>query len=112
MVFKLPFVDLCGLEFESESDYKLFKDLDDDITKTIKQVKNEELELGDVFKDVKPINVKELYYSASYELSEIFPNVSCILNFDEFYYKDDFKIACKFFDKIKIAEFKVDNDEI
>lgn len=110
MVFRLPSYKISGLKFESKSDYQLFRDFDKNINETVKQVKNKQLQLKDVFKDVKTIIIEELYYCASDEIDGTFPNATHLLEFEDSYDTDAYMIACKFFDKIRIVEFKVDDE--
>ena len=53
-----------GLIFDSEDDYQLFKDIDRNITQTVKSVKDNLIDLKEFFNKVKKINVKESYYDA------------------------------------------------
>lgn len=103
MGFSLPSYKISGLKFESKSDYQLLKDLDKNINETVKQVKNRQLKLDDVFKDVKPIIIEELYYDSSDELDGTFSNATNLLIFED---TVEHEIGCKFFDKIKIVEYK------
>ena len=57
-----------GLIFDSEDDYQLFKDIDRNITQTVKLVEDGCIELKEVFNNVKKINVKESYYDAVEEM--------------------------------------------
>lgn len=110
MVFRLPSYKISGLKFESKSDYQLFKDLDKNINEIVKQVKNRQLKLDDVFKDVKPIIIEELYFCACDELDCTFPNATHLLAYEGTHFTDAYRIGCKFFNKINIIEFKVDDD--
>ena len=105
-----PYKKSSGLKFESKADYYLFKDLDKHIDEIVEQVNNHQLKLEDVFKDVKPITIQELYYCASDELDGTFENVTKLLMFEDApHFTNEYKIGCKFFDKINIIEFKNDD---
>lgn len=98
-----------GLKFNCEEDYLIFKDLDKNINETVVLVNNGELKLEDVFKDVKPITVKELYYCASDELDGTFFNATNLLMFEDTHFTNEYIIGCKCFEKIKVIEFDDDD---
>ena len=111
MGFKSTTYKISGLKFKSKTDYYLFKDLDNHIDEIVEQVNNNQLKLEDVFKDVKPITIEELYYCADDELDGTFENATKLLMFEDSpHFKNEYEIACKFFDKINIIEFKIDDD--
>lgn len=102
-----PYKKSSGLKFESKLDYYLFKDLDKNIDGIVEQVNKRQIKLEDVFKDVKPIIVQELYYCASDELDGTFENATKLLMFEDTpNFRNEYEIGCKFFDKINIIEFK------
>ena len=104
MGFKLPSYKISGLKFKSKSDYQLLKDLDKNINETVEKVKNQQLKLDDVFKDVKPIIIEELYYDAFDELDGTFSNATKLLILEGMV---EYEIGCKFFNKINIVEYKI-----
>lgn len=110
MGFKLSYYSNSGLKFKSKKDYFIFKDLDKNIDEIVEKVNNRQLKLEDVFKDVKPITIEELYYCASDELDDTFENATKLLMFEDTHFTNEYKIGCKFFDKINIIEFKIDDD--
>ena len=93
---------LSGLTFDCKEDYLIFKNLDKNIHETVKLVNDGSLKLDDVFRDIKNITVTENYYDAADELDGTFLNTTTLLmNIGT----NDFKVACKFFDKINVEEF-------
>ena len=111
MGFKLAsYKKSSGLKFECQRDYIIFKDLDKNINEIVDQVNNRQLKLEDVFKDVKPITVEELYYCASDELNGTFENATKLLMFEDTHFTNEYEIGCKFFDKINIIEFDISDD--
>lgn len=100
-----------GLKFESKEDYYTFRDLDKNIDEVVEQVNSGQLKLEDVFKNVKPITIEELYYCAGDELDGTFENATRLLMFeDNPHSRNEYEIGCKFFDKINIVEFDPDTD--
>ena len=97
---------LSGLTFDCREDYILFKNLDNFIPEIVEKVNNRELNLEDVFKNVKCIRVKENYFNACDELDGTFLNATNLLMYEGTRYINDYKIGCKFFDKIKVIEFE------
>ena len=50
-----------GLIFDSDEDYIIFKNIDKNISQTVKSVNDGIIDLKDVFNNVKNINVKETF---------------------------------------------------
>ena len=96
---------LNGLIFDSEEDYLIFKNIDKNIYETVELINNGILDIKDVFKDVKNICVRECYYDACDELDGIFLNATSLLMFEDIRFINDYKVACRFFDKINVIEF-------
>ena len=94
-----------GLKFNNKEDYLLLKDLDKNINETVRLVGEGEINLEDVFKDVKTIIVEELYYNARDELDGTFFNATNLLMFEDTHFTIEYIIGCKFFDKIKVIDY-------
>ena len=94
-----------GLIFESEDDYKLFKHLDRNIAEIIKTVNDGIIELKDAFNNIKSINVKESYYDAREEMDGMFENATKLLCYEGTRFHIDYKVGCRFFDKIRIINY-------
>ena len=94
-----------GLIFDSEDDYQLFKNIDKNITQTVKLVEDGCIELKEVFNNVKKINVKESYYDAVEEMDGLFKNATQLLCYEGTRFETDYKVGCCFFDKINIIEY-------
>ena len=101
----IPF-KVGGLIFDSEDDYPLFKDIDRNITQTVKSVEDGSIDLKEVFNNVKKINVKESYYDAMEEMDGLFKNAAQLLCYEDIEkFEADYKVGCCFFDKINIIEY-------
>ena len=98
--------EIYGLIFDCEEDYLLFKNLDKNINETAKLVNDGILDIDDVFKDIKNITVKECYYDACDELDRLFLNAVSLLVSKHPRFENDYKVGCKFFDKIKVIEYE------
>lgn len=94
-----------GLKFKCKEDYVNFKNLDKNIYETVRLVNNGEVKLEDVFKDIKPITVEELYYDAFDELDGTFINATSLLMYEDSHFINEYIIGCKFFEKINVIEF-------
>ena len=94
-----------GLIFDSEEDYIIFKNIDKNISQTVKSVEDGSIDLKDVFNNIKKINVKEAYYDAREELDGIFMNVTYLLCYEGTRFVTDYKVGCCFFDKINIIKY-------
>ena len=99
-----------GLIFDSEDDYQLFKDIDRNITQTVKSVKDGSIDIKEYFNNVKKINVKESYYEAAEEMDGLFENATQLLCYENTRFKTDYKVGCYFFDNINIIEYHSDSD--
>ena len=99
-----------GLIFDSEDDYQLFKDIDRNITQTVKSVEDGNLDINEFFSTVKKINVKESYYGAAEEMDGLFENVTKLLCYEGTRFNTDYKVGCCFFDKINVIEYHSDSD--
>ena len=93
-----------GLIFDSEDDYQLFKDIDRNITQTVKSVEDGSIDLKEFFNKVKRINVKESYYDAREEMDGLFKNATSLLCFEGTRLESYYKVGCCFFDKIIIIK--------
>ena len=94
-----------GLIFDSEEDYIIFKNIDKNIYQTVKSVNDGIIDIEDVFKDIKNITVKEVYYDAGDELDGIFLNATSLLAYEDTRFINDYKVGCRFFDKINVIEY-------
>ena len=102
-----------GLIFESEEDYKILKNIDKNINDIVELVKNDKLDIKEVFKNLKVTNVEETYPDACDELDSLFLNATSLLIYEGIPYSIEYEVACKFFDKIYIIDFdNSDNSEI
>ena len=99
-----------GLLFDCEDDYNLFRNIDKNISETVKSVKNGSIELKDVFCNIKNINVTELYYQSREELDDLFKNATQLLFYEDMGIETDYKVGCCFFDKINIIIYHSDSD--
>ena len=100
-----------GLVFDSEDDYQLFKDIDRNITQTVKSVEDGSIDLKEFFNKVKRINVEESYSNASEELEGLFMNAIKLLCYEGTRFVTDYKVGCCFFDKINIIEYSESESE-
>ena len=100
-----------GLIFDSEDDYQLFKDIDRNITQTVKSVEDGSIDLKEFFNKVKKINVKESYYNAREEMDDLFKNTTKLLCYEDTRFDNDYKVGCCFFDKINIIEYSESESE-
>ena len=94
-----------GLIFDCKDDYKLFKNLDKNISETAKLVEDGSIELKEVFKDVEKINVEESYYDAAEEMEGLFKNAIQLLCYEGTRFNTAYKVGCCFFDKINIIYY-------
>ena len=99
-----------GLIFDSEDGYQFFKDIDRNITQTVKSVEDGSIDLKEFFNKVKKINVKESYYDAGEETDGLFKNATQLLCYEGTRFDTDYKVGCCFFDKINIIEY-CDSDD-
>ena len=94
-----------GLLFDSEEDYLILKNIDKNINNIVNLVNNGSLDLEDVFKNIKTINVHEIYYDAREELDGLFPNTTYLLCYEGTRFINDYKVGCCFFDKINVIKY-------
>ena len=94
-----------GLIFDSEADYKLFEEIDNNISLIVKSVENGNIHLDEVFNNVKNINVKETYYNAAEELEGLFDNATGLLCYGGTRFTTDYKVGCCFFNKINTIKY-------
>ena len=95
-----------GLIFESEDDYQLFKDIDRNISQKVKSVVDGDIDIKDVFNNIKKINVKETYYEAREETDGLFLNSTELLTYEHsLIFKFEYEVGRCFFDKINIIEY-------
>lgn len=98
-----------GLVFDSEGDYKILKNIDKNINDIVELVKNNKLDIKEVFKNLKVTSVEETYPDACDELDGLFLNATSLLMFEGIPYSIEYEVACKFFDKINIIEYEEDS---
>ena len=94
-----------GLIFDSEEDYKKLKNIDDNINNIVHLVKNGIIDINDIMKSIDKIYVEETYYGAGDELDGLFKNAAGLLMYEDTRYNIEYKIGCKFFDKIDVEEY-------
>ena len=94
-----------GLIFDSKDDYQLFKNIDENITQTVKSLEEGSINLEEVFNKVKNITVKECYYDAREELDDLFENTTKLLCYEGTRFNIDYEVGCCFFRKINIIEY-------
>ena len=94
-----------GLIFDSEDDYNILKNIDNNIDNLVKLVNDGIIDITEVFKNIKKINVKECYYEAREELDGLFINATSLLMHEGTRFQNDFKVGCCFFDKINVKEY-------
>ena len=100
-----------GLIFDSEDDYQLFKDIDRNITQTVKSVEDGSIDLKEFFNKVKKINVKERYYDAREEMDGLFEYATNLLCYEGTRFVTNYEVGCCFFDKINIIEYCDSDDD-
>ena len=94
-----------GLIFDSEEDYNILKNIDNNIDHAVRLVKNGSIDITEVFNNIKKINVKECYYEAREELDGLFINATSLLMYEGTRFQNDYKVGCCFFDKINVIEY-------
>ena len=104
------FFKVGGLLFDCEDDYNLFKNIDKNISETVKSVKNGSIELKDVFCNIKNINVTELYSESREELDALFKNATTLLCYECTRFHNDYEVGCCFFRKINIIKYDSNSD--
>ena len=100
-----------GLIFYTEEDYLIFKNIDRNISQTVKLVKNGSIDLEKVFNDIEKIRVIEINYNARQELFGLFKNATELLKYRGTDFDTEYKVGCCFYDKFIIVKyFERDND--
>ena len=97
--------EIKGLIFDSEEDYNILKNIDNNIDHVVRLVKNGSIDITEVFNNIKKINVKECYYEAREELDGLFKNATELLCYEGTPFNIDYKVGCCFFDKIDILQY-------
>ena len=100
-----------GLLFDSEEDYQILKNIDNNIKQTVKSVNDGIIDLEDVFNNVKTFNVEESYFNTSEELDGLFKNATELLCYEGTRFVNDYKVGCCFFDKINVIKYFDSDDE-
>ena len=100
-----------GLIFDSEEEYQILKNIDNNIEQTVRWVNEGIIDLKDVFNNVKTINVEEGYFNTREELDYLFKNATELLCYEGTRFVNNYKVGCCFFDKINVIKyFDSDND--
>ena len=94
-----------GLIFYTEEDYLIFKNIDRNISQTVKLVKNGSIDLEKVFNDIEKIRVIEFNYNARKELFGFFKNATDLLSYKGTHFVTEYKVGCCFYDKFIIVEY-------
>ena len=94
-----------GLIFDSEEDYCKLKNIDNNINEIVKLVNDKIISVKDAFKNIEQINVKESYFQAREELDGLFKNSTSLLAYEGTRYINEYKVGCRFFDKIKVIKY-------
>ena len=94
-----------GLIFDSEEDYQILKNIDNNINQTVKSVNDGSIDLKDVFKNIKTFNVEESYFNTGEELDGLFTNATGLLCYEGTRFVNDYKVGCCFFDKINVIKY-------
>ena len=94
-----------GLIFDSEEDYQILKNIDDNINQTVKSVNDGSIDLKDVFKNIKTFNVEESYFNTGEELDGLFKNAAYLLCYEGTRFVTNYKVGCCFFDKINLIRY-------
>ena len=95
-----------GLIFDSEEDYNNLKNIDNNISSIVHLVKNGIVDINDVFKNIDTIYVEETYPNAYDEVDGLFKNVTSLLVYEDTRFITEYKVACKFFDKIDVIDYE------
>ena len=94
-----------GLIFYTEEDYLIFKNIDRNISQTVKLVKNGSIDLEKVFNDIEKIRVIEFNYNARKELFGLFKNATELLRYRGTHFVTEYKVGCCFYDKFIIVKY-------
>ena len=84
-----------GLIFYTEEDYLVFKNIDRNISQTVKSVKDGIIDLYEVFSNIEKIRVIEFNYNAGQELFGLFENSTDLLKYRET--DIEYKVGCRFY---------------
>ena len=95
-----------GLIFESEEDYKILENIDKNIKNIVKLVKKDKIDIEEVFTNLKVTKVEETYPDACDELDSLFKNTTSLLIYEGMTDSIEYKVACKFLNKISIIEYE------
>lgn len=95
-----------GLIFDSEEDYNKLKNIDNNIINIVQLVKNGIIDINDVFKSINKIYVEETYPNAYDETDGLFKNATSLLVYEDTSYDTEYKVACKFFDKLDVIVYE------
>ena len=93
-----------GLIFESKEDYYILKNIDKNINETVNLVKNNAIEIYDVFKDLKKFNVTEFYFDSRENLDDLFKNATTLLSYEDDIDDIPYKVGLLFFNKINLID--------
>ena len=96
-----------GLIFDCEEDYNKLKNIDNNINGIVHLVKNGIIDINDVFKSIDTIIVEETYPDAYDEVDGLFKNATSLLVYEDTHYDTEYKVACKFFDKIDVIDYEI-----
>ena len=102
---KFKIFKINGLVFDNEENFNKLKKYDKHIYEIVKLVKYNIIDINDVFKSLDKIYVEETYYDAYDEVDELFKNTTSLLIYEDTPHNIEYKIACKFFDKIEVIEY-------
>ena len=100
-----------GLIFDSEDDYQLLKNIDINISETVKAVENGVIDIQEVFNNIKKINVRETYYDADEEMDGLFSNATGLLCYEGTRFDTHCKVGRCFFRKINVIPFCIDDSD-
>ena len=99
-----------GLVFDNEENFNKLKKYDKFMHEIAKLVKNNIIDINDVFKSFNNIYVEQTYPDAYNEVNKLFTNAASLLIYENTPHNIEYKIACKFFDNIEVLEYD-ENDE-
>ena len=100
-----------GLIFDSQEDYLLLKNLDNNINTECELIKDNCFDMEEFFNKFKKVNVRESYYNAREELDGLFENATGLLCYEGTNFVTEYKVGCCFFDKIKVIKYFDSDDD-
>ena len=100
-----------GLIFDSEDEYQLLKNIDRNISETVKSVENGDINLQEVFNNIKKISVRETYYEAAEEMDGLFSNATGLLCYEGTRFDTVYKVGRCFFRKINVIPYCIDDSD-